>query len=98
MSTGSSSLQLTAEPGMRGRVMSLRLVGFHGSTPIGPPTVGYTISAVRARRPRPRRPYMLHRGHRRPPGAEPQSSDRPRARRHPDSLIAISECLPLNTW
>jgi hypothetical protein len=45
VSTGSSTLRLTAEPEMRGRVMSLWLVGFRGSTPI----VGYTISAVRAR-------------------------------------------------
>ena len=35
MSTGNSTLQLTAEPAMRGRVMSLWFVAFQGSTPIG---------------------------------------------------------------
>jgi MFS family permease len=49
MSTGSSTLQLTAEPDMRGRVMSLWLVAFQGSTPIGAPLVGYTMAALGAR-------------------------------------------------
>jgi MFS family permease len=49
MSTGSSSLQLTAEPEMRGRVMSLWLVAFQGTTPIGAPIVGYTMAALGAR-------------------------------------------------
>ena len=47
MSTGNATLQLTAEPSMRGRVMSLWFVAFQGSTPIGgPPST---------RRPGPRR-------------------------------------------
>lgn len=49
MSTGSSTLQLTSEPEMRGRVMSLWLVAFQGSTPIGAPIVGYTTAALGAR-------------------------------------------------
>ncbi len=49
MSTGSSTLQLTAEPDMRGRVMSLWLVAFQGSTPIGAPIVGYAMAALGAR-------------------------------------------------
>ena len=49
MSTGSSTLQLTAEPEMRGRVMSLWLVAFQGTTPIGAPIVGYTMAALGAR-------------------------------------------------
>jgi MFS family permease len=40
MSTGNSTLQLQAEPTMRGRVMSLWFVAFQGSTPIGGPLVG----------------------------------------------------------
>ena len=40
MSTGNSTLQLTADPSMRGRVMALWFVAFQGSTPIGGPLVG----------------------------------------------------------
>jgi MFS family permease len=46
MSTGSSTLQLSAQPEMRGRVMSLWLVAFQGSTPIGAPIVGYAIATL----------------------------------------------------
>jgi MFS family permease len=46
MSTGNSTLQLTAAPEMRGRVMSLWFVAFQGSTPIGGPLVGVTMSAL----------------------------------------------------
>lgn len=41
LSTGNSTLQLTGEPSMRGRVMSLWSVAFVGSTPIGGPLVGW---------------------------------------------------------
>jgi MFS family permease len=44
MSTGNSTLQLTAEPMMRGRVMSLWFVAFQGSTPIGGPIVGLVMA------------------------------------------------------
>jgi MFS family permease len=44
MSTGNSTLQLTADPSMRGRVMSLWFVAFQGSTPIGGPLVGAVIA------------------------------------------------------
>ncbi len=44
MSTGNSTLQLTAAPEMRGRVMSLWFVAFQGSTPIGGPIVGATMA------------------------------------------------------
>jgi MFS family permease len=40
MSTGNSTLQLGADPTMRGRVMALWFVAFQGSTPIGGPLVG----------------------------------------------------------
>ncbi|TQF74959.1 MFS transporter [Rhodococcus spelaei] len=40
LSTGNSTLQLEAEPGMRGRVMALWSVAFLGSTPIGGPIAG----------------------------------------------------------
>jgi MFS family permease len=49
MSTGNSTLQLSAAPEMRGRVMSLWFVAFQGSTPIGGPIVGATMSALGAR-------------------------------------------------
>ena len=44
MSTGNSTLQLTAAPEMRGRVMSLWFVAFQGSTPIGGPIVGWVMA------------------------------------------------------
>ncbi|TJZ76512.1 MFS transporter [Rhodococcus oryzae] len=40
LSIGNSTLQLEAEPGMRGRVMALWSVAFLGSTPIGGPIAG----------------------------------------------------------
>jgi MFS family permease len=49
MSTGNSTLQLSAEPSMRGRVMSLWFVAFQGSTPIGGPIVGVVMAAFGAR-------------------------------------------------
>ncbi len=49
MSTGNSTLQLTAEPAMRGRVMSLWFVAFQGSTPLGGPIVGVVMATVGAR-------------------------------------------------
>ena len=49
MATGNSTLQLTAEPSMRGRVMSLWFVAFQGSTPIGGPIVGWVMEALGAR-------------------------------------------------
>jgi MFS family permease len=44
MSTGNSTLQLRAQPSMRGRVMSLWFVAFQGSTPIGGPIIGWLIA------------------------------------------------------
>ena len=49
MSSGNSTLQLTAAPNMRGRVMSLWFVAFQGSTPIGGPIVGWVIEWAGAR-------------------------------------------------
>jgi MFS family permease len=49
MSTGNATLQLTADPSMRGRVMSLWFVAFQGSTPIGGPIVGWIMAALGAR-------------------------------------------------
>jgi MFS family permease len=49
MSTGNSTLQLNADPSMRGRVMSLWFVAFQGSTPIGGPIVGWTMGVLGAR-------------------------------------------------
>ncbi len=49
MASGNSTLQLTAEPAMRGRVMSLWFVAFQGSTPIGAPLVGWVMAVLGAR-------------------------------------------------
>ena len=49
MATGNSTLQLTADPEMRGRVMSLWFVAFQGSTPIGGPVVGAAMATFGAR-------------------------------------------------
>ena len=49
LSLGNSTLQLEADPSMRGRVMSLWSVAFQGSTPIGGPLVG--VDRRGARRP-----------------------------------------------
>ncbi len=49
MSTGNATLQLTAEPSMRGRVMSFWFVAFQGSTPIGGPIVGVVMAVAGAR-------------------------------------------------
>lgn len=46
---GNSTLQLTAEPSMRGRVMALWFVALQGSTPIGGPLIGWIIAAAGAR-------------------------------------------------
>jgi MFS family permease len=49
MTTGNTTLQLTAEPQMRGRVMALWFVAFQGSTPIGGPIVGLVMGWLGAR-------------------------------------------------
>ncbi|MGA2470645.1 MAG: MFS transporter [Solirubrobacteraceae bacterium] len=49
MATGNSTLQLTADPTMRGRVMSLWFVAFQGSTPIGGPVIGWVMAEAGAR-------------------------------------------------
>jgi MFS family permease len=49
MSTANSTLQLRAQPDMRGRVMALWFVAFQGSTPIGGPIIGAVIALSGAR-------------------------------------------------
>jgi MFS family permease len=49
MSSGNSTLQLAADPVMRGRVMALWFVALQGTTPIGGPLVGVIISLAGAR-------------------------------------------------
>jgi MFS family permease len=49
MATGNSTLQLAAEPSMRGRVMSFWFVAFQGSTPIGGPLIGWVMGWAGAR-------------------------------------------------
>jgi MFS family permease len=49
VSVGNSTLQLGADPSMRGRVMSLWSVAFQGSTAIGGPIIGGVIALTDAR-------------------------------------------------
>jgi len=49
LALGNATLQLAAEPSMRGRVMSLWSVAFLGSTPVGGPLVGFVGGALGAR-------------------------------------------------
>lgn len=49
VSVGNSTLQLGADPSMRGRVMSLWSVAFQGSTAVGGPIVGGIIAYAGAR-------------------------------------------------
>jgi MFS family permease len=41
ISTANATIQLKADPAMRGRVMALYAIAFLGSTPIGAPLVGW---------------------------------------------------------
>jgi MFS family permease len=49
LSMANSTLQLTTDPQMRGRVMALWAVAFMGSTPIGGPLIGWITSVAGAR-------------------------------------------------
>jgi MFS family permease len=49
LATGNSTLQLEAEPSMRGRVMSLWAVAFLGSTPVGGPLLGWIVGVAGGR-------------------------------------------------
>ena len=49
LSKGNSTLQLTASPQMRGRVMALWAVAFLGSTPIGGPIAGWVADTFGGR-------------------------------------------------
>ena len=49
LALGNATLQLNADPSMRGRVMSLWSVAFLGSTPIGGPLVGFIAGSLGAR-------------------------------------------------
>jgi MFS family permease len=43
---GNSTIQLSAEPSMRGRAIALWQVAFQGTTPIGGPAIGWIIAAT----------------------------------------------------
>jgi MFS family permease len=49
VATNNATLQLRADPAMRGRVMSLNAIAFLGSTPIGAPLLGYLSDATSPR-------------------------------------------------
>ena len=44
IATGNSTIQLSAEPSMRGRVIALWQVAFQGTTPVGGPLIGWIIA------------------------------------------------------
>jgi MFS family permease len=49
IATANATLQLTADPSMRGRVMSLYAIAFLGSTPIGAPLMGWISDSTSPR-------------------------------------------------
>ena len=49
VATNNATLQLRADPTMRGRVMSLNAIAFLGSTPIGAPLLGYISDVTNPR-------------------------------------------------
>lgn len=49
ISIGNSTIQLSAEPSMRGRVIALWQVALQGTTPIGGPAIGWVIGLTSAR-------------------------------------------------
>jgi predicted MFS family arabinose efflux permease len=49
VATNNATLQLRADPAMRGRVMSLNAIAFLGSTPIGAPLLGYLSDVTNPR-------------------------------------------------
>jgi MFS family permease len=49
IATGNTTLQLQAEPTMRGRVMALWAVAFQGTTPVGGPLIGWVVAMGSAR-------------------------------------------------
>jgi predicted MFS family arabinose efflux permease len=49
VATNNATLQLRADPAMRGRVMSLNAIAFLGSTPIGAPLLGYVSDVTNPR-------------------------------------------------
>jgi MFS family permease len=49
MARGNATLQLAADPQMRGRVMALWLVAFMGTTPLGGPVAGWVAATFGAR-------------------------------------------------
>ncbi len=80
VATNNATLQLRADPAMRGRVMSLNAIAFLGSTPIGAPLLGY-ISDVSNPRRRPSRRGHRHAGRQRAAllrGHSPACRGRPR--------------------
>jgi MFS family permease len=49
IATANATMQLQADPAMRGRVMALYAIAFLGSTPIGAPLVGYVADSTNPR-------------------------------------------------
>ena len=90
MATGTTTLQLTADPQFRGRVMALWPVTFTGGTPIGGPIGRYSRRrsrpSLRARDRRPRLPRS-HRARRPHPAAHA-----PRRTARPAALPGAGEC------
>ncbi len=49
MATANATLQLEADPAMRGRVIALWAVAFMGTTALGGPFIGWVVSATNGR-------------------------------------------------
>ncbi|MDR0284987.1 MAG: MFS transporter, partial [Propionibacteriaceae bacterium] len=49
MTAANSTIQITTEPAMRGRVVALYMLVFQGATPIGSPVIGWLSEAVGTR-------------------------------------------------
>jgi MFS family permease len=49
IATANATIQLQADPAMRGRVMALYAIAFLGSTPIGAPLVGWVADVTNPR-------------------------------------------------
>ena len=49
IATANATIQLRADPAMRGRVMALYAIAFLGSTPIGAPLVGWIADVTNPR-------------------------------------------------
>src|SRR5690606_5085673 len=72
MTAANSTIQMSVDPVMRGRVMSLYMIVFLGATPVGSPLRGWIAEAWAPRRPRRRRRRRVGRPQLAPRGPIPR--------------------------